>query len=400
MATTATATTGIEAVYSDTADETSGARRRIVEDLIYSQDPIDLPLRDFFGGYEKMPVKSIKIGHLEDNHMAIAGTIATAATGWNTGSDVTGLSVTDGDVYCVGDVIMTADAEIAVVADVDESGNTIDLYARGEGGSTESNSNTDGDAIYIIGNAQIEGYTYGADVRFMTRASKNNYTQIMKEVVSVSKSYEEVSAKGAMYGIKSEVKHQMKMKTLRIAKLLERCALYGVPNTGTLEGSSTAPRLMSGIIAAGTGTIDIQTETTSLSSVELTEAHIDTEMQNVFDNGGKIDTLIVNSFNKKVISGFMTPYRRANFDDTKYGGVVSTFQNDFGIVDILLNRYMLQSDVIGLAKKNFQFGALRPFKVIDLPDSADSFRQELLGEYTVMLHNEEHAFHIYSTSTS
>ena len=88
MATSATATSGVEAVYSDTADLTSGAKRRGVEDLIYSQDPLDLPLRDYFGGYESLTVKSDVIEHIEDNHMAIATTIGTAATGWNTGSVV------------------------------------------------------------------------------------------------------------------------------------------------------------------------------------------------------------------------------------------------------------------------------------------------------------------------
>ena len=144
-------TSGTEYVYSDTSDATSGARRRVIEDLIYSQDPIDLPLRDYFGGYEAGKAKSIKIEHVEQNHVAIASTIGTAATGWNTGSDTTGLSVTDGDVFMVGDVILTADGEVLVVSDVDESGNTIDVYARGDLGSTESNANSDSDAIYIVG---------------------------------------------------------------------------------------------------------------------------------------------------------------------------------------------------------------------------------------------------------
>lgn len=74
-------TSGTEYVYSDSTDATAGARRRVIEDAIYSQDPIELPLRDYFGGYEKYKAKSIKFEFVEQNHVAIAGTIGTAATG-------------------------------------------------------------------------------------------------------------------------------------------------------------------------------------------------------------------------------------------------------------------------------------------------------------------------------
>jgi hypothetical protein len=144
-------TSGTEYVYSDSTDATAGARRRVIEDAIYSQDPLDLPLRDYFGGYEKFKCKATKFEIVEQNHVAIASTIATAATGWNTGSDTAGLSVTDGDVFMIGDIILTADGEICVISDVTEASNTIDVYARGMLGSTESNTNSNSDAIYIIG---------------------------------------------------------------------------------------------------------------------------------------------------------------------------------------------------------------------------------------------------------
>lgn len=398
MASSATLTSGGAYVYTDSTDITDGARKRLCEDIIYSQDPKDLPLRDLFGGYEKLDVKSTKIEHIEDNHPPINTTIGTAATGWNTGSDTAGLSVTDGDAFRVGDVIMTADGEICIVSDVDESGNTIDVYSRGDCGSSESNSNSNGDAIYIIGSAQLEGYTYGSDVRFYTKPSKVNYTQIFSDTISVTESYELIPK----FGIPKESQHQLKMKQLRLAKLLERAVLYGNPNTGTLEGSASAPRTMGGIIGKGsTATyINIQTNTTDLSSAELTEANLKAEMQAIYDAGGDPNVIIVNSFNKGIISDFLTPYRRADMDDKKYGGVVSKYETDFGVCDIVLDRYMLQSDVVILDKANFKIGAYRPFKVKDLPQTTDNIKMEIVGEYSCMLYNEEHAAYIYGTSTS
>lgn len=398
MASTATLTSGGEFVYSDSTDITDGARKRICEDIIYSQDPKDLPLRDLFGGYEKLEVKSTKIEHVEDNHPPINATIGTAATGWNSGSDITALSVTDGDAFRVGDVIMTSDGEIAIVSDVDEAGNTIDLYARGDCGSTESNANSNSDVIYIIGSAQLEGYTYGSDVRFYTRPSKVNYTQIFSDTISVTESYELIPK----FGIPKESQHQLKMKQLRLAKLLERAVLYGNPNTGALEGTSAIPRTMGGIIGKGSVATypNIQTNTLNLSSAELTDSNLKSEMQSIYDGGGDPNTIIVNSFNKGVISDFLTPYRRANMDDKKYGGVVSKYETDFGICDVVLDRYMLQSDVLILDKSTFKIGAYRPFKVKDIPQTTDNVKIEIVGEYSCMLHNEEWADYIYNTSTS
>lgn len=71
MASTATLTSGGSYVYSDSTDITDGARKRICENIIYSQDPKDLPLRDLFGGYEKLEVKSTKIEHVEDKEMIV-----------------------------------------------------------------------------------------------------------------------------------------------------------------------------------------------------------------------------------------------------------------------------------------------------------------------------------------
>jgi len=67
----ATLTSGGQFVYSDSTDITTGARKRICENIIYSQDPKDLPLRDLFGGYEALKVESTKIEHVEDKMIVL-----------------------------------------------------------------------------------------------------------------------------------------------------------------------------------------------------------------------------------------------------------------------------------------------------------------------------------------
>lgn len=396
-------TSGAIYTHTDSTDITTGARKRICEEIIYSQDPRDLPLRDYFGGYEKLPVKSTKIEHVEDNHVAIDGAQgASDVSQWDANGEITGLEVTDASIFSGGDIVLTTTGEIVIVGwgtdSVDESLNELDVLARGDLGTTESNSNTTSSLLMIIGNAQLEGFTYGNYPRFATKISKVNYSQIFTDDISVTKSYQKIPK----FGIKDEVAHQLKNVQLRQAKLLERAVIYGGANVDTLEGGASNPRTMYGLLAtsAVAAAINIQANTTSLGDAEVTEADVKAEMQAIYGEGGNPDTLICNAFNKGVISDWMLPYRRTDMEDTRYNQVVNTYATDFGTVNIIIDRYMRASDIIILDKKNFSIGAYRPFEVIQLPNTKDSHRATVVGEYTCMLRNEEHSAWLYSSSTS
>ncbi len=335
--------------------------------------------------------------------MAIDGAMsASDVSQWDANGATTGLEVTDASIFSGGDIVLTTTGEIVVVGwgtdSVDESLNELDVLARGDLGSTESNSNSTSSLLMIIGNAQLEGFTYGNYPRFKLKLAKKNFTQIFTDDISVTKSYE----KAPKFGIAKETAHQLNMVQLRQAKLLERAVIYGGANAGTLEGTGSHPRAMYGLLAPGSTAagIDIQTNTTNGASVEITEAVVKASMQTIYTAGGNPDTMIVGAFNKGVISDWMLPYRRTDMESTRYNQVVNTFATDFGTVNIIIDRYMRASDIIILDKKNFSIGAYRPFEVIQLPNTKDSHRATVVGEYTCMLHNEEHASWIYDTSTS
>jgi hypothetical protein len=405
MASANTVTSGVVYTHTDSADLTTGVRKRMVEDFIYSTDPKEYPMREIFGGYESFNPGSTSFEFAEDNHVALKTTMSTTSvTAWNSSTTIVDLEVADASIFCGGDIILTANGELVIVdftvANIDESGNTIHVLARGDLGSTESNANSTSDVLLIVGNCQLEGFTYGQYPRFTLRTTKTNYTQIMNEDISVSKSYNQVPK----YGIKDEFKYQIKQATIRQLKKLEMNLLYGNPNSGTLEGSATQPRTFGGIIGVGTTAthMNIQTNTTDLSAADVSEDDINTEIQACFDAGASYTDyiLICNSYNKKLISGFMTPYRRTDFAEKTYGGTVSAYECDFGKLDIMMNRYMKQSDILILPKANFKIGAYRPFKYHDLPDTKDAFMGSITGEYTCKLTNEEFCAYIYDTSTS
>ncbi len=343
------------------------------------------------------------IEHIEDNHVAIDTTMDTGGVSvWNSAA-TDALEVADASIFSGGDIVLTENGEIVIVGwgsdDIDESLDEIDVLARGDLGSTSDQSgNSTSDTLMIIGSAQLEGFTYGNYPRFKLKIAKKNYTQIFTDDISVTKSYKKIPK----FGIADEVAHQLNNIQLRQAKLLERAVIYGGANVATLEGTSSQPRTMYGLLAPGTvaAGINIQTNTTNGGSNEITEAVVKASMQTIYNAGGNPDTLICGAFNKGTISDWMLPYRRTDMEDTRYNQVVNTFATDFGTVNIIIDRYMRASDIIILDKKNFSIGAYRPFEVIQLSNTKDSHRATVVGEYTCCLKNEEHSSWIYDTSTS
>ena len=384
---------GASYTYSDTTAQTTGVMKMDLEAVIDSQDPTDLPLRQFLG-YNSFVAVNFKHEFAEENAPPIKAAIGTAATGWNTADDTTLISVDDSDKFVLGDVCLTADGEIVIVSAVGT--NTISVLARGDCGSTQSNANTDADAIYLIGNAQLEGYTPGSYMRFYDRVRKYNYCQEWNEDVSVTDRMQGT----AQYSIADEYAHQLEMKTLRIAKLLEQAVLLG----GAQAGDATNPSTMQGVIGPGTTStnINIQTNTTNASSADLTEDTIQDAMQSCYTQGGTPNTIICGAFQKRQLDTFMLPYRRTTMESKTYGGVVDTYHSTFGTVEVLMDRYMQNDDMVILDKKQMEIGSFnkKSFSHYKLPKTKTIEQGYVNGSYTVMLHNEEWAAWIYGLSTS
>ena len=393
-------TSGAEYTYSDSTAQTTGIQRMSVENILYSQDVKVLPLKNFLG-YDSFIGDNLKYEFAERNSPPISSTIATAATQWNTSGSISGLSVTDATIFVKGDVVLTADGEIVIVSTVDESAETITVLARADCGSTQSNANEDGDALFIIGNSQLEGYTPGSYVRFTTAARKYNYFEYFNEDISVS----EIEENTAKYGITSEYAYQLDQKTLRVAKLLESAVIFGGVNAPT----SSAPGVMCGIAGpASTATnIDFQTTNTSGSSAALTEALLDSLIQAIFEQGGHPNTLMMGPYQKKVFDNLYQPYQRGSMEGNSLGQIVDTYRTSFGNLTVLLNFYMKDAKkgkdmVIAFEKdlwkighfKNMGFGHKR------LPETKTTIDGYVNGLYTTILHNEEFGGYLYSLAVS
>lgn len=375
--------------YSYLESQTTGLLKRSVDPIIQTIDPKFVPIREAFG-YNGFTADALKVEYLERNDTPIIGSIGTAATQWNTTTEKTGLSVTDASVFCIYDVLLTADKEIVIVSDLDESADTIDVISRADCLSTESVTNEDADAIYIIGHAELEGYTYGISPRFELAAQKYNYIQLFHQDIEVTDIMEAISK----YGPKSLYSDELAKKTLRVAKLLEQALIYGGPQAG--NGSN--PGTLCGLIGPGTETwqTNIQTNTTSVGGL-LTESNILDEQQTVYEKGGHIDLIMLPPKQKRRFSTFRGAQRRYRSGDEKIGDVIDTYFSDFGVIDLIINEYLLESDVILLEKKNFKVGPLTTlgFHTGVLPETKAAKQGYVKGYYTSMHFNEEHAAYMY-----
>jgi len=109
-------------------------------------------------------------------------------------------------------------------------------------------------------------------------------------------------------------------------------------NTFTL-GTATAANGGTTITFASTGTADLYKAT------QLTEAMALDMMQRVWDQGGIMQqetaTIIVNSTLKRRLTDIFITAKNYREMERNVGGVaLSTFQTDFGVCNIMLNRYM------------------------------------------------------------
>ena len=394
-------TSGAVYTYSDSTAQTTGIQRMSVENILYTQDVKDLPLKNFLG-YDGFIGDNLKYEFAERNSPPIADTISGTAY-WNTAGSatLTPLPVTDSDSFVKGDVVLTKMGEIVIVSAI-PSDNNITVLARGDCGSTASILNTAADELYIIGNAQLEGYTPGSYVRFTTAARKFNYFEYFNEDISVS----EIEENTAKYGITSEYAYQLDQKTLRIAKLLESAVIFG----GLNASSSSAPGVMLGIVGPDTTTttnINIRTTRTSGSSAALTEALLDALIQAIYEQGGHPDTLMMGPYQKRIFDNLYKPYIRGPMEGDRLGEVVNTYATSFGVLTVLLNFYMKDTykgkdKVIAFQKdmwkighfKNMAFGHKR------LPETKTTIDGYVNGLYTTVLHNEEYAGELYSLAVS
>jgi len=233
----------------------------------------------------------------------------------------------------------------------------------------------------------------GADFSFSTptaRTRVGNYSQIFLKTLEVSGTQEVVDKAG----LDSEFSHRMENLMKEIARDVE----YQYVNGASASGASGTARELNGVLSF----ISTNNETGSGTGTQaLTETLYNDLLQTVYAAGGNPDTTYANGWQKRKISAFSTPStRNISAEDKRITAAVDIYESDFGMQEILLDRYMSTDTVACLEDDKWATAILRPFETVEVAKAADSIRGAIVGELTLECLNEVANGKITELSTS
>jgi hypothetical protein len=359
-------------VYSDAT-----AQARVISDVISMIDPRDTPLLAKFGldsAREKfqLSLNGYKIELLEDELDPLDDAIDNAA-GWDN-SATTGLAVDDASKFQDGHILLVG-SEKLVVKSADAAANTIEVYARGFGGTSPA-AHADDTIIYIVGMARLEGddADYGPRTDI---TAPYNYTSIFQKAIKVSGTMHAIS----QHGIQDEFMYQANKAAPHLLRLVERMAFYGE----RVEGSATAPRSAGGLDT-------FITDNTVDAGGAIVKADVDALMEEIILDGGYPDLLVMNPRVANDLRALLdnSSFIRIGQHELQFGmNAIERVVTQYGELELVIDRwcptgtaYVLQSDKVG-------FYALRPFSAYELARVGDSIRGEVVGEFSLLLANDK-----------
>ena len=257
---------------------------------------------------------------------------------------------------------------------------------------------TDALAAATTSNALVEG----ADASSATLSPTSrigNYTQIVGKTVQVSGTLESVDKAGR----KSEKAYQLAKASAEIKRDIEAII---TANQGQAVGSNSVARRMGSLLSyiktntnKGSGTtagadpttigVSVRTDGTTRT---FTETFLKDVVAKVFTSGGTPSALFVSPALKQVVSGFTgLSANRYNSSPTGQATILAgadLYQSDFGVLQIVPNRFMRTRDALVLDPEYAALAYLRPFQTNELAKVGDSDRTQILAELTLEVRNE------------
>jgi hypothetical protein len=269
---------------------------------------------------------------------------------------------------------------------------------------------TDSLASVNTGNALVEGADASAATLSPTTRI-GNYTQIVGKTIQVSGTLESVDKAGR----KSEKAYQLAKASAELKRDIEGII---TANQGQSAGSSSAARVMGSLLSyiktntnKGSGTtagadpttIGVSTRTDGTTRT-FQESMLKDVVAKVFTSGGTPSVLMVSPALKQVVSGF-TGLAQHRYNSNANGNVTilagaDMYASDFGILQVVPNRFMRTRDALVLDPEYAALAYLRPFQTNELAKTGDSEKTQILAEVTLEVKNEAAHGGIFDLSAS
>jgi hypothetical protein len=244
-------------------------------------------------------------------------------------------------------------------------------------------------------NAQIQGDDISAYDAVVPTVRLGNYTQISRKTVVISMTEEAVDKAGR----KSEVGYQVAKKGKSLKRDIETILLQnqaravGTVGATPARAASVLAWVHTNVVMGAGGANPIGDGTnarTDGTQAAFTEAMLQQALASVWTNSGdEPDFVLVNSTQKKAISGFSgNNTRYVNAEEEKLVNSIDVYVYDFGSVEIKADRFMRLRDAIIVNSDLWGLAWLRPINLVDLAKTGDNEKKMLVGEYTLSARNE------------
>jgi len=353
-----------------------------VSDIVSIVSPYETPLLDHLGDPAR-PAASTYHEWLEDE--LLPNSDAVDDSEWSDPSSDTTFGVEHGERFRVGDQVRPAgSSELLLVTDIDTQNNTLTVV-RGYGGTTPEDL-ADNQALHILGNAALEGDD-APSARFTNRTRKGNWTQIFTQSVRVSGS--DMAVKKV--SVADELDYQKQERLRELLRDLEATVINGISPSQDPQGSSAVRRTMKGIIPFLSTNVFAPGQNGFPSDSDLSEAQLNLALRLIWEQASsRIDTIVVNGYQKRRINSFITSGRSYGPGDLAYRELVNVYESDFGVCRVLLCRTVPADTVLLLDSARASVLPLsgRNFHYKPLAETGDFTAGEIIGEYTLELRNE------------
>jgi len=258
---------------------------------------------------------------------------------------------------------------------------------------------TDSLASATTANALVEGAS-ATEATITPTTRLGNYTQIVGKTVMVSGTL----LASDLAGRKSEMAYQLAKASSEIKRDIETIITANQGQTAGSSGSSARKMgsllsyIKSNTSVNGTSvtgvdptTIGVSTRTDGTTRT-FTETLLKTVIAKVFSSGGTPSALFVSPAQKQVVSGFtgLAAQRYqvpTNGQATILAGA-DLYQSDFGVLQIVPNRFMRTRDALILDPEYAALAYLRPFQTNDIAKVGDAEKKQILAELTLEVRNE------------
>jgi len=332
----------------------------------------ETPLLDIIGDAE-YPALSTKHEWIEDalNPNRFASQ-SEALTGDGTIDFPSGVTVLVGDIFRP-----EGSDERCLVTAVNGTEATV---TRGYGGTTQEDI-ASGQMVNIIGNAALEGGDAAESVE-RSRVRRFAWSQIFTKTVKISGTAASVKIYGTA---QDEYNYQLQLRLREALRDLENTVVNGVAPASNPEGSDTVRRTINGIDA------QIVTNVSQHTSGDLTETELNDMVKTLWDAGSKnVDVIAVNGIQKRAISDLIMDARGYYAQDDVLKNVVGVYESDFGIVRVVLCRWVPDDSILFLDSSRVKVIPVksRAFHHKGLSATGDYLHGQVIGEYVLEFRNE------------